>query len=270
MLNRTDSLYFRLLWLVPALLALPAHAATQYTYDELNRLTKVVYDDGRSLSYSYDAAGNLLQVVKAGSVAVATGKLTDTGITAAQCYQAGSDILVSCNSAAAIALNDKQDGMLGRDVTHPDNSDGKLGFSYSLVGSYDKTECVKDNVSGLIWEGKTGAFSGLRDGNNNYTNYGDGRPGDASSYVAAVNATFLCGHSDWRLPTPAELQSLVDYGVTAPAIDSSWFPNTSINPYWSSVGVASDDSYAWVVYFFNGYVYNLYRQYDLPVRLVRQ
>ena len=35
-------------------------AATSYTYDELNRLTKVVYDDGRSISYSYDAAGNLL------------------------------------------------------------------------------------------------------------------------------------------------------------------------------------------------------------------
>lgn len=39
-------------------------AATVYTYDELNRLTKVVYDDGRSISYSYDAAGNLLTTVK--------------------------------------------------------------------------------------------------------------------------------------------------------------------------------------------------------------
>ena len=38
-----------------------ALAVTSYTYDELNRLTKVIYDDGRSISYSYDAAGNLLQ-----------------------------------------------------------------------------------------------------------------------------------------------------------------------------------------------------------------
>ncbi len=37
-----------------------AQAATQYTYDALNRLTKVVYDDGRSISYTYDAAGNML------------------------------------------------------------------------------------------------------------------------------------------------------------------------------------------------------------------
>lgn len=35
-------------------------AATSYTYDDLNRLTKVAYDDGRSISYTYDAAGNLL------------------------------------------------------------------------------------------------------------------------------------------------------------------------------------------------------------------
>lgn len=41
-------------------------AATQYTYDELNRLTQVRYDDGRSISYTYDAAGNMLSVVHAG------------------------------------------------------------------------------------------------------------------------------------------------------------------------------------------------------------
>lgn len=42
----------------------PTWAATQYTYDELNRLTQVHYDDGRSISYSYDAAGNLVNLVK--------------------------------------------------------------------------------------------------------------------------------------------------------------------------------------------------------------
>jgi hypothetical protein len=91
---------------------------------------------------------------------VAVTLLTDTGITASQCYKAGSDTLVSCTDAAAIALNDKQDGMLGRDVTTPDNADGKLGFSYSTVpnpagGNFDVTECVKDNITGLTWEGKT-------------------------------------------------------------------------------------------------------------------
>lgn len=43
-----------------------ASAATQFTYDDLNRLTKVQYDDGRSISYAYDPAGNLLSVVRTG------------------------------------------------------------------------------------------------------------------------------------------------------------------------------------------------------------
>ena len=29
-----------------------------YTYDELNRLIQVIYEDGRRVTYTYDAAGN--------------------------------------------------------------------------------------------------------------------------------------------------------------------------------------------------------------------
>ena len=32
--------------------------STTYTYDSLNRLTKVVYDNGVTVTYSYDALGN--------------------------------------------------------------------------------------------------------------------------------------------------------------------------------------------------------------------
>ena len=40
-------------------LAAPALAGTaQYTYDSLNRLVQVVYDNGASIVYIYDAAGN--------------------------------------------------------------------------------------------------------------------------------------------------------------------------------------------------------------------
>ena len=33
---------------------------TQYTYDNLNRLVQVQYDDGTTIQYAYDAAGNRL------------------------------------------------------------------------------------------------------------------------------------------------------------------------------------------------------------------
>ncbi|WP_435275915.1 immunoglobulin-like domain-containing protein [Psychrobium sp. nBUS_13] len=36
--------------------------ASDYTYDSLSRLTQVTYDNGTSISYQYDAAGNLLSV----------------------------------------------------------------------------------------------------------------------------------------------------------------------------------------------------------------
>jgi len=37
--------------------------AVYYSYDRLNRLIGVVYDDGTDLAYTYDAAGNLLSVI---------------------------------------------------------------------------------------------------------------------------------------------------------------------------------------------------------------
>lgn len=49
-----------LLFLVGALISIwPCCAnAAKYEYDELNRLTRVVYDEGTFIEYSYDAVGN--------------------------------------------------------------------------------------------------------------------------------------------------------------------------------------------------------------------
>ena len=33
-----------------------------YVYDELNRLIQVIYEDGRRVTYTYDAAGNRITV----------------------------------------------------------------------------------------------------------------------------------------------------------------------------------------------------------------
>jgi hypothetical protein len=199
-------------------------------------------------------------------VQAAAGRLPHSGIKTSQCYAAGSNTLVSCAGAAALALNIQQDGMRANVNT----------LSYSLVSgpsgaTYDRTECVKDNVTNLIWEGKPA--TGLRAGSAEYTNYGDGRVGDSSTYVAAVNAQTLCGYSDWRLPTPDELQGLVDYSVAYPGpnIASDWFPNTTQYPYWTSTAasIVGIPNATWYVNFFDGYVFVNYRYLSLNVRLVR-
>lgn len=75
----------RLLLISTLLCGAACHAATQYTYDALNRLTKVVYDDGRSIEYRYDAAGNMLerkQTAPAPSNGYIVDEFNDTGSTA--------------------------------------------------------------------------------------------------------------------------------------------------------------------------------------------
>lgn len=48
------------LWIIAAGIPASPARAIDYSYDELDRLTDVVYDDGTAIHYTYDAAGNRL------------------------------------------------------------------------------------------------------------------------------------------------------------------------------------------------------------------
>jgi hypothetical protein len=76
--------------------------------------------------------------------------------------------------------------------------------------------------------------------------------------------TGFAKHTDWRLPTSAELQTIVDLNHAFPTVDPIF--NTGCTPgctgtscsctaafvYWSSTTTVSNPLLAWTVLFFNG------------------
>jgi len=79
----------------------------------------------------------------------------------------------------------------------------------------------------------------------------------------------FAGYSDWRLPTINELNSIVEYSRTNPAIETAYFPNTTNDWFWSSSPYAYSSYYAWIVHFGYGYDGNGSKKSRYAVRLVR-
>jgi len=130
-----------------------------------------------------------------------------------------------------------------------------LGAPYTDNGN----GTVTDSATGLVWQ-KCSAGQG--------TTLGNCSTGSISSYTWSNAITYcegltLGGRSDWRLPNINELRSIVDYGKSSsPTIDSTSFPNTQSNGYWSSSTYAQYTANSWYVLFSNGLVNDSNRTVD--------
>jgi hypothetical protein len=150
--------------------------------------------------------------------------------------------------------------------------------------------CALDTFTGLTWEVKSDQ-PGLRNFNNTYSWYepGESHDGeldyrgtadggecsgsacDTTAYVAAVNASALCGYSDWRMPTRDELGSISDprKGSAPPTINTRFFPYTQPGEYWSGNDYQFQWDAAWVWGFHNSLDRVEWKKTPRYVRLVR-
>jgi hypothetical protein len=240
--------------------------------------------------------------------------LNDTGVTWGGNAQTGNN--TTCTGAVISA----QDCSHGRDAkavagTLTKVGSGRAGFDFTKLGSTGnvlsiqnaawiiggtgtesagtKWSCVRDNVTGLIWEVKTDSGSADSDTtdsthtnihhkNNKYRWGGKtalsrdyaNRQGthydDWTGLVDGTNTENLCGGSNWRVPTVEELESIADLSIKNLTIDSDYFPDATamVDKYsWSSS--PSNNEYAWVLDFDYGNAIGKKRDLKLFVRLVR-
>jgi hypothetical protein len=122
---------------------------------------------------------------------------------------------------------------------------------------------VEDTVSGLVWQGCAVGLSGSSCSTGSATTH---TWSQALAYCDSLN---WGGQTDWRLPDPYELASIVDSGRHSPAIDPAAFPGTPSSWFWSSSSVPFSSSVAWLVIFDNGYVLSGDKMFVSRVRCVR-
>lgn len=85
--------------------------------------------------------------------------------------------------------------------------------------------------------------------------------------IDACAALDFAGHKDWRLPTRAELLTIVDITRHEPVIDTAAFPELPKRGwFWTADLCAWSSASAWVVFFGSGHV-NYYRRYYIGFAL---
>jgi hypothetical protein len=188
-----------------------------------------------------------------GQLFPATGQTT--------CYDSVGTVILCTNTG--------QDGDLqaGAALSYTDNGDGT----------------ITDNNAGLMWEklcdedptpGTT--CPAEHDVDTTYT------WADAFGKIATLNTANFAGHNDWRLPNVKELQSIVNYQNSSPAVSLEFNTGctapcsvttcscTDEGNHWSSTSVAPNGEFAWNVNFASGNVDIVNKQgFVLRVRAVR-
>jgi len=147
----------------------------------------------------------------------------------------------------------------------------------------DNGSTVTDNLTGLVWEKKTNLdtlpnLGDPQDADNVYdwtavdADNTDEDGAAFTNFLASLNGSSFGGASGWRLPTLAELNSIVlpeEFPCTTlPCIDAIFGPTVQ-SGYWSSTTFANSPNDAVLVGFNDGNIPNNNKPDDHNVRAVR-
>lgn len=130
------------------------------------------------------------------------------------------------------------------------NGDGNEVACSSLPTAAED-EVVTDSLTGLMWQRISGSEISWEEANEACENLECG------------------GYEDWRLPTRHELQSIVDYGKSFPALDAVVFPETPSNSFWTRFESVSNSDFHLAIEFEDGTTSGGDGESTYPFRCVR-
>ncbi len=167
---------------------------------------------------------------------------------------ADGDITYTVVLAAANSTDSNYNGMNPSDVSIKNVDDEYRLPDTGQTGDYRTTfgedsdytinpPTLIDNGDGTISDNNTKLMWQQQDDNSKF-NY--------SNAISHCNSLSYAGYADWRLPYKKELISIIDFGRSDPAIDTTKFLNAKSSTYWTSTVYFYSSSYAWNVPFKSG------------------
>ena len=204
------------------------------------------------------------------NMAFAQSTLPPTSRTVYKCNEKGKTVYsdAPCLGATKVDVEptrgfNKDTGreIIGTDVRREQHRE-LMADAFKPLTGLTAEQCAKDYATGLIWEGKSLDPADMRFVGLTFTNFDSttalqvefeiaGRPSvyaaptsgqvnaesNSIGYKNAVNASALCGFTDWRLPSRNELVAL---GLLSSKLSD--FPEVSSRAYWTNESGFDRDS----------------------------
>lgn len=172
------------------------------------------------------------------------------------------------NDIMTLATNRAPVPKTGQTLTYKVGDDGtnRVGVAwpnprFTVLGDTNApsdvlTNCVRDNLTGLIWARNANIASNSFVSVNGTCTW-DNAYNIITNAAGPVNGANYGGTNDWRMPSICEFRSLMDYGKFGAALPAghpffNTLPQGGVFYHWSSTTYAFSTASAWVISIYDG------------------